>query len=337
MINGPKIFRGTLIAATLAIIVVAGFAVSPAGARRATVVFTIEKGMSLRDISQKLESEGLARSGFAFRAACAITGLDKKIKAGDYPLSPSMGIPGIIRALASGESSRSCFTVVEGDSIATISRKLDELGYGPAESFAALAGSESFTKSLGVSAGSLEGYLFPETYCAPRGAEPEKLLKMMVEEYRRKLPAGAERDAAALGLSIDKIIILASIIEKEAAADDERALVSSALHNRLKAGMPLQSCATVIYALGNKYDGDLNKSDLSIDSPYNTYSRGGLPPGPISSPGLKSISAALHPAETDYLYFVSTNNGRHIFSATYNEHIAAAREYQTIGGSAPKH
>lgn len=293
------------------------------------VSISIAPGTPLNHAGALLKDSGVIRSGSAFIIFSRMTGNDRRMKSGTYELSPSMPLKKIISILTTGGSSALCFTVPEGSDTTKIANILRKKNYLAASEFRSAAGQEAAAYSRGITADSLEGYLFPETYCASADAGANAIIDMMVGEFRKKLPAGAEEDAEALGMSIHKIITLASIIEKEASDPDERRLVSAVFHNRLKAGMPLQSCASVIYALGSNYDGNLTKSDLEIESPYNTYLNKGLPPGPISNPGVESIIAALHPAEADYLYFVSTNNGRHAFSSTYEEHLSAVRQYQT--------
>lgn len=292
-----------------------------------SVSITIAPGAPLNQAAAQLKGANLIRSESSFIVFSRMTGKDRRMKSGTYDLSPSMPLKKIISILTTGGSNALCFTVPEGASIAGIAKILKKKNYAAADALAGATGMEA-AYSRGIAADSLAGYLFPETYCASIDADADTLVGMMVSEFRKKLPAGAEDDAAALGMSLDKIVALASIIEKEASDPDERRLVSAVFHNRLKSGMPLQSCATVIYALGADYDGNLTKANLEIESPYNTYVHKGLPPGPISNPGVESIKAALHPAEADYLYFVSSNDGHHVFSSTYEEHLAAVHKYQ---------
>lgn len=256
--------------------------------------------------------------------------MDKKMKSGTYGLSPSMPLDKVVRILSTGgSSSTSCFTIPEGSTLKKIAEILQSKGYAHANNFMSAAENDEIAYDHGITSETLEGYLFPETYCAGTDSSESLLIDMMLKEFGKKLPSDINETSEALGLTLHKVITLASIIEKEASDKEERRLVSAVFHNRLKAGMPLQSCASVIYALGDSYDGNLRKTDLEIDSLYNTYIHNGLPPGPISNPGVDSIIAALHPAEVDYLYFVSTNNGKHIFSSSYEEHLAAVHQYQS--------
>ena len=180
----------------------------------------------------------------------------------------------------------------------------------------------------GVPADSLEGYLFPETYHFGKFTTEATLVKIMIDTFKeRALKKEFLQRARKIGFTYHEIITLASLIEKETGKDSERKQISSVFHNRLKKNMPLQTDPTVIYAIEN-FDGNIRKRDLKIDSPYNTYRYKGLPPGPIASPGLKSIVAALYPEKTTNLYFVSRQDGSHQFSATLNEHNRAVQKYQ---------
>ena len=176
----------------------------------------------------------------------------------------------------------------------------------------------------------LEGYLLPETYFLSRKSTEADLVQMMVDSFRRLWTSRLSRQAGQTGLTIREIVTMASLIEKETGSEVERPLVSAVFHNRLRLGMKLMCDPTVIYAvkLAKNFDGIIHQSDLDFDSPYNTYLYPGLPPGPITNPGRASLEAALSPAETDYLYFVSKNDGTHVFSANYSAHREAVVRYQ---------
>jgi UPF0755 protein len=192
-----------------------------------------------------------------------------------------------------------------------------------------LARDATFIASLGLTVPSLEGYLFPDTYHLPRNLNEQALLTLMVRTLQHHYTAEIETQAERLGLSQHSVLTLASLIEKEARVDEERAQISAVYHNRLQRRMRLQCDPTVIYALGELFDGNIRKPDLNIDSPYNTYRYPGLPPGPIANAGRRSIEAAVAPADVDYLYFVATGeDGRHYFSKTFQEHSQAVRKYQ---------
>jgi UPF0755 protein len=176
----------------------------------------------------------------------------------------------------------------------------------------------------------LEGYLFPDTYAVPRQASAERLVAAMVDRFRTTFDEGLRARAAVLKMSLRDVVALASLVEKETARADERALVSAVYHNRLRRGMPMQCDPTVIYALmlAGRWNGNIRRADLQIDSPYNTYRYPGLPPGPIAAPGRASLEAALAPADVPYLYFVSRNDGSHVFAETLAEHNRNVARWQ---------
>ena len=185
-------------------------------------------------------------------------------------------------------------------------------------------------RDLDRSATDLEGYLFPETYAVSRHVMPQQLVRAMVERFTRVLTQDLRDAASARGLSVRQLVTLASIIEKETGAASERPLVAAVYSNRLKIGMGLQCDPTVIFALqrAGRFDGNLSREDLAFDSPYNTYRYPGLPPGPIAAPGKGSLEAAARPADADYLYFVSRNDGTHAFARTLDEHNHNVQEFQ---------
>jgi UPF0755 protein len=187
---------------------------------------------------------------------------------------------------------------------------------------------------LDPQASDLEGYLFPETYHFPKDYTAREIVETMVKQFLRTFQPPWEERAKQLDLSVREVVILASLIEKETGQADEKKLISSVFHNRLRIGMKLDCDPTIIYALKEegRFDGNLRKRDLSWDSPYNTYVYAGLPPGPIANPGKESLEAALFPADEDYLYFVSKNDGSHHFSSSFVEHQRAVDFYQKRGG-----
>jgi UPF0755 protein len=176
----------------------------------------------------------------------------------------------------------------------------------------------------------LEGYLFPETYSLPKGLTAEEIFGKMVSQFKTVFDESWRRRSDELRMSVREVVTLASLIEKETSLQEEKKLVSAVFHNRLHRGMKLDCDPTIIYALKEKglFDGRLHTKDLKLDNPYNTYRYPGLPPGPICNPGRESLRTALYPASDDYFYFVSKNDGSHIFSRTLREHQAAVRKYQ---------
>jgi len=249
------------------------------------------------------------------------------LKAGEYEIPEGSWSWGILSILSSGKSMTHPFTVPEGFSTGQVAALLQAKGLADAAKFLALARSPEEARKLSVSAASLEGYLFPDTYQIPRGFGESRILALMAARFRERVPAGLLEKGRARGLSAHQVLTLASIVEREARADAERAKVASVFINRLAQGQRLESCATVRYATG-KFTGPVLDEDLHFHSPYNTYRHKGLPPGPICSPGLKSIQAAAEPAQTDYLFFVVAGNGEHVFSRTFEEHKQAKFRYK---------
>jgi UPF0755 protein len=199
-----------------------------------------------------------------------------------------------------------------------------------ASAFVEAASDPAPIREVDPEAHTLEGYLFPETYALPRHTEASRVVKAMVDRFTRVFTPELREAAAARGLSVRQAVTLASIVEKETARPDERPIVAAVYANRLRVGMPLQCDPTVIYALlrAGRYTGNLRKDDLSFDSPYNTYRYPGLPPGPIAAPGKESLDAAVHPADVEFLYFVSRNDGSHEFARTLAEHQRNVQKYQ---------
>jgi UPF0755 protein len=208
-------------------------------------------------------------------------------------------------------------------------------GLGDRQTILDLAVDQAFIASLGLTLPSLEGYLFPDTYHIPRGMRERHLLVLMVRTLQENYTQDIAARAQGAGLSQHEVLTLASLIEKEAQLEAERPLIAAVYLNRLQRGMRLQCDPTVIYALGEHFDGNLRKADLDLDSPYNTYRYTGLPPGPIANPGRRSIDAAVAPAPVDYLYFVATGNGKHHFSRTLIEHNQAVEKYQLNSSHSP--
>ena len=288
--------------------------------------FEVVPGMTLKKVSQELSRQNLIRSASAFQAIALIQDKQKLIMVGEYNVSPSMLPADILQRITSGKTVLHPVTIPEGYRITEIADLLKKQDLVDKESF--LQETKNMALITGVSADSLEGYLFPETYHFGKFTAEATIVKKMVETFKeRALKQEFLKRAKEIGFSYHEIITLASLIEKETGKDSERKQISSVFHNRLKKNMRLQTDPTVIYAIEN-FDGNIRKRDLKIDSPYNTYRYKGLPPGPIASPGLKSIVAALYPVKTENLYFVSRQDGSHQFSATLNEHNRAVQKYQ---------
>ena len=288
--------------------------------------FEIKPGMTLNKVAKKLSREGLIRSSSAFQAIALLQEKQKLIMIGEYNVSPPMLPTEILQRITSGKTILHPVTIPEGYRIIEIGDILVKNGLADKGKFLEQTKNTRLLKE--IAADSLEGYLFPETYHFGKFTNERTIVKKMVDTFKeRTLKQEYLNRAKEIGFSFHEIITLASLIEKETGKDSERKQISSVFHNRLKKNMLLQTDPTVIYAIEN-FDGNIKKRDLKIDSPYNTYRYKGLPPGPISSPGLKSIIAALYPANTSNLYFVSRQDGSHQFSSTLNQHNEAVQKYQ---------
>ncbi len=231
------------------------------------------------------------------------------------------------RKMVHGDVKRYVLAVPEGANIYDIAEEIDGIGLLDPDEFLAAATSPALLSRLGFAGPSAEGFLFPDTYVFVKPVTAEEVLGTMLRQFRKRFTDGMATKARAEGYSIPEVVTIASIIEKETGIDAERPLVSAVIRRRLAIGMPLQMDPTVIYGL-RRFGENLTKKDLQARNPYNTYVNRGLPPGPIANPGLPSLEAALSPARTDYLYFVSRNDGSHVFSRTLSEHNRAVSRYQ---------
>ena len=287
----------------------------------------IPKGATFRQAVEIFSKERLIRDKILFLFIGRISGIDRKIRAGYYSIYGSMSPLDILKMLKKGQIIEYEITVLEGDSLREVAEKVSEKGIISIEDFVQLSSDEDFLASYEIDAPTFEGYLFPDTYKIPKGMNPEDAIGMMINKMREEYSGELMVRASKLGLSEREVLTLASIIEKEAATDDERYLISAVYHNRLRKGIPLQADPTAIYRI-KSFREKITAKDLQRKTPYNTYIIKGLPPGPIASPGIKSINAALYPADVPYIYFVSNNDGSHHFSVTAEEHQAAVKSYR---------
>jgi UPF0755 protein len=301
----------------------------PTGAER---VFTVGSGDTLSAIAQALRAEGLVRTRPWLLVAWArATGVERAIKAGEYELAPGQTPVEILAMLVSGKVKTWPVTLPEGLRLDEVAQRLGEAGIVAADAYLAAARDATLARSMGIEADSFEGYAYPETYRFRRDTPPAEILARMYEEFESRL---APEDLVAIARSersLHEIVTLASIVEKETAVDEERRMIAAVFWNRLERKMRLQSDPTVIYGIietRGSFDGDIRFRDLKESTPYNTYTRGGLPPGPIASTTIESIRAVLDPAGVPYLYFVSRNDGTHEFSETLAEHSRAVNRYQ---------
>jgi peptidoglycan lytic transglycosylase G len=281
-------------------------------------------------IGQRLVAAGVVRDIATFRTAIWMSGQGRHLKAGEYRFDRDMTPFEVIDKIARGDVYVINVTFPEGLTAAEMAAIYESHGLGPAAAFKEAARDASLVRAIDPDAKDLEGYLFPETYALSRHADAAKLVALMVSRFERVFTPELREAAAARHLSVRQAVTLASIVEKETARADERPMVAAVYTTRLRIGMPLQCDPTVIYALSRagRYAGNIRKEDLAIDSPYNTYRHPGLPPGPIASPGRASLDAAVHPADADYLYFVSRNDGSHAFARTLDEHNRNVQKFQ---------
>jgi UPF0755 protein len=293
------------------------------------VFVDLPPGSSTQSIGSRLVDAGVVRDRLSFRIALWETGAARRLKAGEYRFDQPMTPHEVVEKLARGDVYLLAVTFPEGLTIRDMAAIFEERGLGPAADFLRAARDPSEIRDLDPGARDLEGYLYPETYRLPRRATAKDLVGMMVKRFRQVF-APLESDALARGFSPRRLVTLASLVERETGKPDERPIVAAVYANRLKIGMGLQCDPTVIYALARagRYTGNLTHADLSFDSPYNTYRYAGLPPGPIASPGRTSLEAAAHPADVDFLYFVSRNDGSHEFARDLATHNRNVQKYQ---------
>ena len=284
--------------------------------------------MTLKQVAKELSQQELIRSPSAFQAIAYIQQKQNQVMVGEFNLSPSMLPTEILLRITSGKTVLHSITIPEGYRITEIATLFHKAGLADKEKFIQQTKDEDLIRSLDISSDSLEGYLFPETYHFSKFSTEKQIVQKMVATFKEQVfKPSILKSVKESPLSWHEVITLASLIEKETGLDSERKIISSVFHNRLRKNMRLQTDPTVIYAI-EKFDGNIRKRDLKIDSPYNTYRYKGLPPGPIASPGLKSIVAAISPIESNRLYFVSRQDGSHHFSATLSEHNLAVQKYQ---------
>jgi UPF0755 protein len=301
-------------------------------------IFEVKPGASLHRVTLDLTEAGLVNDGwFGARGLVAyarIYQLERGIKSGEYRLSAAMSPTEILDQLISGNVATYPVTIPPGFNLWEIAARLEaEELIQDADAFLALVSNPEFTRSLEIEADTLEGYLYPETYQFQKHTPDKAVAETLVEQFRRALTRQDQERLAKSGRTLHQVVTLASVVEKETGAAPERPRIAGVFENRLKRGMMLQSDPTVIYGIlvtRGEFDGNIRRRDLREDTPYNTYTRTGMPPGPIASPGIDAIRAVLAPEEHKYLYFVSMNNGTHQFSKTLREHNRAVDRYQRL-------
>jgi len=292
----------------------------------------VEPGSSFAVIAESLQAKGLIDSPLLFSLHARINNLAQRLQAGEYAIEPGLTAAALLRRMAAGEVIQHQFTIIEGWRFETL---MAEIHAHPAieKTLSAQASAAEVMAAIDRSGIHPEGRFLPETYSFPRGTSDVALLRRANRALEAALAEIWAERAAGLPLdSPEEALILASIIEKETGYAAERARIAGVFIRRLERGMRLQTDPTVIYGLGDAFDGDLKRIHLRTDTPYNTYTRHGLPPTPIALPGAAALRAAVNPAEGSSLFFVSRGDGRHVFSETYDEHRAAVRRYQLQAG-----
>ncbi|OEU64628.1 MAG: aminodeoxychorismate lyase [Desulfobacterales bacterium PC51MH44] len=303
------------------------YAGKPAGVEPSRQVVIVKPGQGFKAFSARLHKKGIINHPVKFNLFARIKGYDKSIKAGEYILSSAMTPGKILEILVSGKVRLHRFTVPEGYNLRQVAGVVAGAGFGTEADFLKAATDADLVHTHRINADTFEGYLFPDTYYFPRDATPEKIMSTMVKRFWSVFRPEWKNQAKSLEFSIHQVVTLASMIEKETGEAFERPIISSVFHNRLKRGMRLESDPTVIYGIQD-FDGNLTRKHLAESTPYNTYTIKGLPPGPIANTGIKSLEAALYPADTQFLYFVSKKDNTHQFSANFKDHNRAVRKYQ---------
>lgn len=336
--EGNVILKKILIpAAVMAVLGLAGiatfflhlkqYAQTPGSPKAVDTVISIPAGQSFSQTTTALAKAGIIQHPYKFKLIARLKGYDKKLQAGEYTLSATLSPAQILQKMVAGDVRLYRLTVPEGLNLYQIAKLVDQSGLASKNDFIAAATSTEFVHQQGLNADTFEGYLFPETYFFPKNTPVKTIISTMVDRFRQIFSANWQKRAEQLGFSIHQIVILASIIEKETGASFERPLISSVFHNRLNRKMRLESDPTVIYGLEN-FDGNLKRKHLETLTPYNTYKRSGLPAGPIANAGKDSLEAALYPADTKFIYFVSKKDQTHQFSTNFKDHQRAVQKYQ---------
>lgn len=325
----PRRIRRGVARAALAMALLAAyflFDTYPTGSWEGKLVL-VPKGSRLLGVVGIFRENGVLPYPLAFRALVLLTNSGRQLHYGEYAFPTPPSAFEAWRRLTRGDVIKYEVTVPPGANLYDVAKLLEGETLVTAEAFLAAAASPAVLRRLEIPGESAEGYLFPDRYLFVKPVTPEEILEFMVRQFRRKVPPDVEKRAEEDGLSLQEVVTIASIIEKETGVDEEKPLVSAVIRKRLALGMPLQMDPTVIYGV-KRFDGTVTRKDLRTAGPYNTYLNRGLPPGPIANPGLASLAAALNPSKTEYLYFVSKNDGSHTFSLTLQEHNRAVERFR---------
>lgn len=326
----PKGSNKPLVALTILVFVSAlpfVWATIPAGRDSTPGGFVVKKGTKMGAIARALKRKDLVFSEYLF-LFCSLVVYNGRIVAGEYELSPNMSTFRIAKKMARGERKVYTLKIVEGYNLYTISEAIEKAGIMDGKTFLQLAHTPKFLESLGIPSDSLEGYLAPDTYFFSKETEVDEFLEKIVQRtFKFFEKEDVKKRMRELSMDMFQVLSFASIIEKEAKLEKEKRVISAVFHNRLRLGMTLDADPTVIYGR-ESFNRNLKKADLSAETPYNTYRLKGLPKGPICSPSKSSIMAVLYPEHTDILYFVSRNDGSHVFSRTVQEQNRFVALYQ---------
>jgi len=297
------------------------------------VFVELSPGTREMDIARRLANAGVVPDPWTFRLAARLAGADRRLRAGEYRFAQAATPFEIVSRLARGDVFTRPVTFPEGLTIHEMAPIFERGGLGAAADFEQAAADGALAAAFDPDADTLEGYLFPSTYAMPRRAGAAETVRVMLTQFEHVFDARIRASAVDQRMSVRQAVTLASMVEKETARPAERPIVAAVYRNRLGLGMALQCDPTVVYALmrAGRWNGNITKADLQIDSPYNTYRYPGLPPGPIASPGRASLDAAVHPADVPYLYFVSRNDGTHAFATTLEEHNRNVAKWQRSG------
>jgi UPF0755 protein len=303
------------------------FAAKPLDLATPTVEVELKAGSSLRSVSRQLVQQNILSEPWSFLLMVRALGKAGEIKAGNYVIEDGITSYQLFLILTEGSTKQSSITFIEGWTFRQMRAALNS--HEDIKHVTMAYTDQQILKEVGAEETSTEGLFFPDTYYFSKGMSDKEILKRAYDSMRTKLAAAWQgREAGLPYQSPYEALIMASIVEKETGQAGERPLIAGVFLNRLRLGMRLQTDPTVIYGMGDKFDGNLRKQDLLKDTPYNTYTRVGLPPTPIAMPGLAAIEAALHPAKTKALYFVGKGDGSHVFSGSLNEHNRAVNQYQ---------
>jgi len=303
------------------------YALSPTDHRNEIVTVDIPKGTSSLGSVDLLEEAGLIKNKYLFYALVIAKNARVKIRAGEYELSTSMSPLDIINKLVKGDIVLYKVTIPEDFTVAEIAARLASHKLVDEKAFVSLCEDAKFITSLGIEGKSTEGYLYPDTYIFDKSMGAKDIIREMVKQFRKNFTFEMIERAEDIGMTVNQVVTLASIIGKESGFEDEKPLISAVFHNRLKKGMRLQSDPTAVYEI-TATTKVVKKKHLLKNTPYNTYLISGLPPGPIANPAVDSLKAALYPASVKYLYFVSNNDGSHSFSPNLSAHNRAVIKYQ---------